>query len=428
MRCAAGRRARPTGAGLPRSLLRNLVVALIVMPIGLCVLQSGASAQEATGAGGPLVGRLASLQSAGTGALVAGLGAPSSRTHALEAIQDQIRVGDFKRAFSLAEGAVRRFPRDSEALYLRALALEQLGRIKEAMAGYLASAKAGPDFAAPRNNLGALLLEAGALAQAARALNAAVRVDPAYVDAHANLAVLHERSGDWPAAQSAHRKVLKLTQHATGEFSTSGSARSAGSGRRRLDAHLGLAKALAKQGQTEAARKALEGALADVSKADSSGSVSRNPIPKAEINVALGFLGLEGASSGRSEATYLSAVRHFNLALVGLGASGPSDELKDPAVPVALRAYLGLGRAHLGAKDPRRAVQVLDAGHRVVDPQSRAVDAKLGAAFAETRCRAHVAYGGARRKQSTKADVRNRQVKSASGSARRPMRPTPTTP
>ena len=188
-----------------------------------------ASAQEATGAGWPLVGRVASLQSAGTGAL-AGLGAPSSRTRP-EAVQDQIRVGDFRAL--LAEGAVRRFPRDSEALYLRALALEQLGRIKEAMAGYLASAKAGPDFAAPRNNLGALLLEAGALAQAARALNAAVRVDPSYVDAHANLAVLHERSGDWPAAQSAHRNVLKLTQHATGEFATSGSARSAGSGRRR---------------------------------------------------------------------------------------------------------------------------------------------------------------------------------------------------
>lgn len=52
-----------------------------------------------------------------------------------------------------------------------------------------------PMYAAPHNDLGILLEEAGRVEEAQRSYHRALVLDPTYVDAHANLAMLYERLG-----------------------------------------------------------------------------------------------------------------------------------------------------------------------------------------------------------------------------------------
>lgn len=76
---------------------------------------------------------------------------------------------------------------DVQALFLKARALEQLGRRQEAKDLYLGMTQRYPELPEPWNNLAALEVKDGRLEQAKMALDAAIRNDPAYAVARENL-------------------------------------------------------------------------------------------------------------------------------------------------------------------------------------------------------------------------------------------------
>ncbi|MDO8539380.1 MAG: tetratricopeptide repeat protein [Opitutaceae bacterium] len=84
--------------------------------------------------------------------------------------------------------AVRSRPDFAEAHYNLAneLARTEAGR-DEAIAHYRAALRAKPDLAVAHNNLAQLFYQAGALDNAIRELEAALRVNPRYEDARVNL-------------------------------------------------------------------------------------------------------------------------------------------------------------------------------------------------------------------------------------------------
>ena len=84
-----------------------------------------------------------------------------------------------------------------EAIAYRAQGYEaqQRGDQSTAFTFYQKATILDPAYAAPQNDLGILLEEAGRLEEAERAYQRALALDPTYLDAHANLAMLDERLG-----------------------------------------------------------------------------------------------------------------------------------------------------------------------------------------------------------------------------------------
>lgn len=80
---------------------------------------------------------------------------------------------------------------DVQALFLKARALDQLGRRQEAKDLYLGMTQRYPELPEPWNNLAALEVRDGRLEQAKMALDAAIRNDPAYAVARENLGDLY---------------------------------------------------------------------------------------------------------------------------------------------------------------------------------------------------------------------------------------------
>jgi len=76
---------------------------------------------------------------------------------------------------------------DVQLMFQHARALTALGRTQEAVAIYTDMTTRFPELPEPWNNLGALYAGRGELDQAQDALNMALRADPDYADARANL-------------------------------------------------------------------------------------------------------------------------------------------------------------------------------------------------------------------------------------------------
>src|SRR5215471_5072115 len=79
-------------------------------------------------------------------------------------------------------------------------ALEEQGRIADAMARYDAAVQADPRCARAHLNRGNVLLAGGQVDEARRAYQLAIASDPRYAAAHFNLGNLNCRSGDWERA------------------------------------------------------------------------------------------------------------------------------------------------------------------------------------------------------------------------------------
>ena len=81
-------------------------------------------------------------------------------------------------------------------------ALQEQGKLEEAVVCYRRALELQPDFAMPYNNLGGALHWLGELDEAVRCYEQALKLNPDFIDAHNNLAITHLLRGDfsrgWP--------------------------------------------------------------------------------------------------------------------------------------------------------------------------------------------------------------------------------------
>ena len=138
-------------------------------------------------------------------------------------------------------------PDDVELGYERARALDDLGRVEEAMHAYRAVIVARPDHFAALTNLGTLFVEQARQEGAAVCFQAALAAAPGDPLAHLNLAVLAVSSGSFDDAAMAYERVLE-------GFPDDAQAQ--------LHAHNGLARLAERRGDAAAAQRYRERALA----------------------------------------------------------------------------------------------------------------------------------------------------------------------
>lgn len=129
-----------------------------------------------------------------------------------------IQAGQLDQAGRLIDAGLQANARDAQWRFLQAVWLAAGQRTDEAVAGYRALILDHPELPEPYNNLAVLQAAAGALPEARRSLEAALRADPSYGVAHQNLGDVFVRL----AAQSYEQALalspdnaalgLKLTQ------------------------------------------------------------------------------------------------------------------------------------------------------------------------------------------------------------------------
>jgi len=155
-------------------------------------------------------------------------GTPFSDARQLDAIDELIREQPDEIAFRFG----------------RACCLEDLGRIDEALAAYVALLDRQPTHFGGLTNLGSLLFERGHIAQARPYIRAAAALHPADPVALVNLARLQSEDGALEAAIATFESVLAIKP----DF---------------LHAHLGLAAIYTQSGRPERAPQHLDRAYAE---------------------------------------------------------------------------------------------------------------------------------------------------------------------
>ncbi|WP_158269585.1 tetratricopeptide repeat protein [Desulfonatronum sp. SC1] len=127
------------------------------------------------------------------------LSAPSD----LETAQEFLAEGRIPDAYQSIQSHLRLHPGDPRGAFLKAVALERLGRFSEAMDVYRDLIERHPELPEPYNNLAGLLAAAGRFDEAKATLQAALETHPSYATAHQNLSRIYSAM-----ASSAYRRVL----------------------------------------------------------------------------------------------------------------------------------------------------------------------------------------------------------------------------
>ena len=98
----------------------------------------------------------------------------------------------------------------AEAHFKLGVALNQLGRLDEAIDCYRRALELMPDFAEAHNNLANALQRQGALAEAVACYRRALELKPGYAEAHNNLANALQLQGSLEEAVACYRRALEL--------------------------------------------------------------------------------------------------------------------------------------------------------------------------------------------------------------------------
>lgn len=106
-------------------------------------------------------------------------------------VQNLVAKGDLAGALRATEAATSADPRNSQARFLGAVVLMDLQRNAEALAAFTQLAQEFPELPEPYNNIALLRVRAGQLELARQALETALRNDPGYRTAQANLGEVH---------------------------------------------------------------------------------------------------------------------------------------------------------------------------------------------------------------------------------------------
>jgi Flp pilus assembly protein TadD len=128
---------------------------------------------------------------------------PRSVDACLEFGQLAVAEGDWTRALREFETATELSPHLAQAHNLKAMALAQLGRPRDAIAALKQAAVLDPEDVAVRDNLGSLLVGQGLLLEALEQFNAALRLDPQDSEAREQIDAIRKRltEGTRPPAE-----------------------------------------------------------------------------------------------------------------------------------------------------------------------------------------------------------------------------------
>ncbi len=112
----------------------------------------------------------------------------------LAELREQVGRGQAQAALTRLEAAVARKPelaRDAQYTFLRAVALMDLQRDAEALSVFEGMTQLYPELPDPWNNIAVLQVRANRLEPARLALETALRNDPGFRSARANLGLVH---------------------------------------------------------------------------------------------------------------------------------------------------------------------------------------------------------------------------------------------
>lgn len=118
--------------------------------------------------------------------------------------------GNYAQAVQYFENALQSAPSEKLILFNEAYALSQLQRSDEAKEKYLQAIQVDPLFLQARHNLALLYMESDDLTKAIDGFQNVLHLDPNYVAAHMNLAKIYLRLGNREAAREHVSKVLSI--------------------------------------------------------------------------------------------------------------------------------------------------------------------------------------------------------------------------
>ena len=117
-------------------------------------------------------------------------------------------LGKLKEAAASYNQAIALKPDYAKAHNNLGIALEALGKVKEAEASFKLAIASEPDYAEAHNNLGVALQELGRAREAAGSFNQAIALEPAYAEAHNNLGVTLEALGKFKEAEDSYNRAI----------------------------------------------------------------------------------------------------------------------------------------------------------------------------------------------------------------------------
>jgi len=101
-------------------------------------------------------------------------------------------------------------PNAWQAYYNLGVALQQTGRMQEAMTQWEQAVRVNPDYAQAHYDLGVALAHAGKIQEALQHFEQAVRISPGFADAHCNLGIALMRLGRTQEAIEEYQKALRF--------------------------------------------------------------------------------------------------------------------------------------------------------------------------------------------------------------------------
>ncbi len=144
--------------------------------------------------------------SSALGALALLISAASvSAAESVAEIQSLLRQGKPAEALAQADSLTNKNANDSQARFLKGVALTEMGRANEAIAVFLKLTQDFPSLPEPYNNLAVLYARQNQYDKARSTLEAAIRTHPSYAIAHQNLGDLYAQ-----LANQAYGKALQI--------------------------------------------------------------------------------------------------------------------------------------------------------------------------------------------------------------------------
>lgn len=165
------------------------------------------------------------------------LALPAAAQPGGEGIEALVQEGRHQEALERLEEHLKEYPEDSQARFLKGIALAETGRADEAIAVFSRLAEERPELPEPHNNLAVLHAMRGDYRAARAALEAAIEASPENARYHENLGDLHahlaveaygraaalEESGERAAAKlELMRKLLESPETAAAGSGASG--------------------------------------------------------------------------------------------------------------------------------------------------------------------------------------------------------------
>ena len=123
----------------------------------------------------------------------------------VEDIQQLLKTKQYNSVLERSDAYLVKNPKDAQVLFVRALALVELGRNDDAIKAFTTLSEAYPQLPEPYNNLAVLYAQQNQLDKARTALMMAIQTNPSYAIAHENLGDLYAR-----LASQAYDKALQI--------------------------------------------------------------------------------------------------------------------------------------------------------------------------------------------------------------------------